>query len=103
MQRYNISSVTCDINQFSNGVAAAQRPKLCSCRLSDPPTNSRHRTEPHPVVLRGGGGYSGGGGDCRGGGGGGWFSFHFDCSLLSVERPPGSLGGGFSPVSWCLR
>ena len=87
--------LTCDINQFSNGVAASQRTKLsCSGDISDPSTKTRDRPEPHPVVHRGGGGQSSSGG----GGGGDWFSVQSDCCLLSVERPPGSLGGGFSPV-----
>ena len=87
-------SLTCDINQFSNGVADSQGTKLCSAHISDPYTKTRDRSEPHPVVLRGGGGYSSSSGTGPGGG----FIVQFDCGLLSVERPPGGLGGGFPPV-----
>ena len=84
-----LSSVTCDIDQFSNGVAPHHRPQSSS--------KTRHWPESHPVVLRGGsgGGGLGGGAD---GGGGGWFSLKFEGCLLSVEGPPGGFCGGFSRV-----
>ena len=84
--------LTCDINQFTNGVAGSQGTKLRSGQISYPSTKTRHRPEPHPVVHRGGGGQGSGAGGGGADGGGGGFSVQFDCCLLSVERPPGCLG-----------
>ena len=87
MQPYNIPSVTCDVDKFSNGVGGPQGQQLGS---ADTPGQPRHWSELYSAVFL-----------CRagatsGGGGGRESGFRFQCRFLGVDWPPGSFSGAFN-------